>query len=51
MTKPCDLRYFKTNPNIIRITVMIHVRFPLSVRNVENLRDGRDIDVSHKTVC
>ena len=31
-------RYFKTSPEIIRLAVMLYVRFPLSLRNVEDLR-------------
>ena len=27
-------RYFKASPEIIRLAVMMHVRFPLSRRNV-----------------
>jgi putative transposase len=30
-------RYFKTSPEIIRLAVMLYVRFPLSLRNVEDL--------------
>ena len=29
-------RYFKTSPEIIRLAVMMYVRFPLSLRNVED---------------
>jgi putative transposase len=42
-------RYFKTSPEIIRLAVM-YVRFPLSLRNVEDLLHERGIDVSHETV-
>ena len=31
------LRYFKTSPEIIRLAVMLYVRFPLSLRNGEDL--------------
>ena len=31
-------RYSKTSPGIIRLAVMMYVRFPLSLRNVEDLR-------------
>jgi putative transposase len=48
MTNP--FRYFKTSPEIIRLTVMTCVRFPLSLRNVEDLLHERGIDVSHETV-
>ena len=30
-------RYFKTSPEIIRLAVMMYVRFPLSLRHVEDL--------------
>lgn len=50
MTKPSPFRYFKTSPEIIRLAVMLYVRFPLSLRNVEDLLHERGIDVSHETV-
>ncbi|WP_233350485.1 MULTISPECIES: hypothetical protein [Henriciella] len=34
MTKN-PFRYFKTSPEIIQLAVMLYVRFPLSLRNVE----------------
>ena len=43
-------RYFKTSPEIIRLTEMLYIRFPLSLRNVEDLLHERGIDVSHETV-
>ena len=43
-------RYFKTSPEIIRLAVMIYVRFPLSLRNVEDLLHERGIEVSHETI-
>jgi putative transposase len=42
--------YFKTSPEIIRLAVMMYVRFPLSLRNVEDLLHERGIDISHETV-
>jgi len=48
MTNP--LRYFKTSPEIIRFAVMMYVRFPLSLRNVEDLLHERGIDVSYETI-
>ena len=50
MTKASPFRYFKTSPEIIRLAVMMYVRFPLSLRNVEDLLHERGIDVSHETV-
>ena len=43
-------RYFKTSPEIIRLAVMMQVRFPLSLRNVEDLLHERGIEVSHETI-
>ena len=43
-------RYFKTSPEIIRLAVMMYVRFPLSLRNVEDLLHERGIDISYETI-
>ena len=43
-------RYFKISPEIIRLAVMMYVRFPLSLRNVEDLLHERGIDICHETV-
>ncbi len=49
--KPASpLRYFNSSPEIIRLVVMMYVRFPLSLRNVEDLLFERGIDISHETV-
>ena len=50
MTNRSPFRYFKTSPEIIRLAVMLYVRFALSLRNVEDLLHERGIDVSHETV-
>jgi hypothetical protein len=50
MTKRSPFRYFKTSPEIIRLAVMLYVRFPLSLRNVEDLLHERGIDISDETV-
>jgi putative transposase len=49
MTKS-PFRYFKTSPEIIQLAVMMYVRFPLSLRNVEDLLHERGIDICHETV-
>ncbi len=43
-------RYFKTSPEVIRLAVMMYIRFPLSLRQVEDLLHGRGIDICHETV-
>jgi putative transposase len=50
MTKRDPFKSFKTSPEIIRLAVMLYIRFPLSLRNVEDLLHERGIDVSHETV-
>jgi putative transposase len=43
-------RYFNSSPEIIRLAVMMYVKYPLSLRNVEDLLAERGIDISHETV-
>ncbi|NNE22996.1 MAG: IS6 family transposase [Rhizobiales bacterium] len=50
MIKPNPFHYFKTSPEIIRLAVMLYVRFPLSLRNVEDLLHERGFDISHETI-
>jgi putative transposase len=50
MTKRSRFRYFKASLKIIPLAVMMYVRFPLSLRNVEGLLHKRDINISHEAV-
>ena len=50
MPRSNPFRYFKTSPEIIRLAVMLYIRFPLSLRNVEGLLHERGIEISHETV-
>jgi putative transposase len=43
-------RYFDGSPEEIRLVVMMYVKYPLSLRNVENLLAERGIDICHETV-
>jgi len=43
-------RYFNSSPEVIRLTVMMYVRYPLSLRQVEDLLHERGIDICHETV-
>jgi putative transposase len=43
-------RYFNSSSEVIRLVVMMYVRFPLSLRNIEDLLFERGIDVCHETV-
>lgn len=49
MTKN-PFRDFKTSPEIIQLAVMMYDRFPLSLRNVEDLLHERGADVYHESV-
>jgi putative transposase len=49
--KPASpFRYFNSSPEIIRLVVMMYIRYPLSLRNVEDLLFERGIDICHETV-
>ena len=50
MPQRSPFRYFKTSPQIIRLAVMLYIRYPLSLRNVEDLLHERGIEISHETV-
>ena len=43
-------RYFNSSPEVIRLAVMMYVRYPLSLRQVEDLLFERGIDVCDETV-
>ena len=45
-------RWFDSSPEVIRLVVAVtmYVRYPLSLRNVEDLLFERGIDICHETV-
>ena len=43
-------RYFNSSAEVIRITVMMYIRYPLSLRQVEDILFERGIDICHETV-
>ncbi|MEQ8319286.1 MAG: IS6 family transposase [Rhodospirillales bacterium] len=43
-------RYFKTSPEVIRLAVMMYIRYPLSLRQVEDILFERGIDICHETI-
>jgi hypothetical protein len=47
---PSPFKYFDSSPEVIRLVVMMYVRYPLSLRNVEDLLAERGIDICHETV-
>jgi putative transposase len=49
--KPASpFKRLNSSPEVIRLVVLMYVRFPLSLRNVEDLLFERGIDISHATV-
>ncbi|MDP1027022.1 IS6 family transposase [Sphingomonas sp. KR1UV-12] len=49
--KPASqFRYFNSSPEVIRLVVLMYVRFPLSLRNLEDLLFERGIDICHEAV-
>jgi len=43
-------RYFNSSPEVIRLTVMMYIRYPLSLRQVEDILFERALDIRHETV-
>ena len=43
-------RWFDSSPEVIALVVIMYVRYPLSLRNVEDLLFERGIDICHETV-
>jgi len=43
-------RWFGSSPEVIRLVVLMYVKYPLSLRNVEELVAERRIDICHETV-
>ena len=40
-------RYFNSSPEVIRLAVIMYLRYPLSPRRVEDLSFGRGVDICH----
>ena len=43
-------RCFNSSPEVIRLAVMMYIRYPLSLRQVEDILFERGIDISHETI-
>jgi putative transposase len=50
MSRRSPFRNFKTSPDIVRLAEMPCIRFPLSLRNVEDLRHERGFEICEETV-
>jgi len=43
-------RYFNSSPEVIRLTVMMYIRYPLSLRQFDDLLSESGVDICHETV-
>ena len=43
-------RYFNSSPEVICLAAMMYIRYPLSLRQVEEIVFERGMDVCHETV-
>jgi transposase-like protein len=43
-------RYINNSPEVMRLTVMLYIRYPLSLRQIEDLLFERGIDICHERV-
>ncbi len=43
-------RYVNSSPEVIRLAVMMYIRYSLSLRQVEDILFERGIDICHETV-
>lgn len=50
MSKINHFKCYKTSPEIIKLAIMYYVRYPLSLRQVEDILHERGIDICHETV-
>jgi putative transposase len=47
---PSPFLRFNSSPEVIRLVVLMYVKYPLSLRNVEDLLAERGIEICHETV-
>ena len=50
MIKSDPFKSFHSSPEVIRLAVMVYLRFPFSLRNVEYLLHERGIEIIRETV-
>ena len=50
MAKINHFKYYKTSPEIIKMAIMYYVRYPLSLRQVEDILHERRINIYHETI-
>ena len=42
-----SFHYFNSSPEVIRLVVMMYIRYPLSLRQIEDILFERGIDICH----
>ncbi len=42
-----SFHYFNSSPEVIRLVVMMYIRYPLSLRQIEDILFERVIDICH----
>jgi len=47
---PSPIRCFNSSPEAIHLIVMMYVKYPMSLRNVEDLLAESGMDICHETV-
>ena len=47
-TSTNPFRNFQSSPEVIRLVVLMYVKYPLSLRNVEDLLAEHGIDICHE---
>lgn len=47
---PNPFRWFDSSLEVIQLAVVLYVRYPLSLRNVQDLAFERGIEICHETV-
>ena len=50
MAKINHFKYYKSSPEIIKLAIMYYVRYPLSLRNIEDILHERGINICHETI-
>ena len=50
MSQKNPFKYYKTSPEIIKLAVMYYIRYPFSLRQVEDILHERGIDICHETI-
>jgi len=43
-------RYFNSSPDVVHLAVMVYIRYPLSLGQIEDIMFERGIDIGHKTM-